>query len=106
MKLLFECATGKDWKIVMYEVYDVVPGFAFPYFFFHYFLCVYILCNLFVAVIIDTFNSAGRELPCTPDHMEVFQNCTHISPSLFLRSHSPVHRSQAGRRMRSASVSC
>ena len=77
--MLFECATGKDWKIVMYEVYDVVPGFAFPYFFFHYFLCVYILCNLFVAVIIDTFNSAGRELPCTPDHMEVFQNCTRTS---------------------------
>jgi len=105
--LLFECATGKDWKIVMYEVYDVVPGFAFPYFFFHYFLCVYILCNLFVAVIIDTFNSAGRELPCTPDHMEVFQNCAHLSPSLFVRSRSPAPPlPQAGRRMRSASVSC
>jgi hypothetical protein len=75
MKLLFECATGKDWKIVMYEVYDVVPAFAFPYFFLHFFFCVYILSNLFVAVIIDTFNSAGRELPVTPDHMMVFQSC-------------------------------
>ena len=42
---------------------------------FHFFFCVYILCNLFVAVIIDTFNSAGRELPVTPEHMAVFQNC-------------------------------
>jgi hypothetical protein len=75
MKLLFECATGKDWKIVMYEVYDIVPEFSFLYFFFHFFFCVYILCNLFVAVIIDTFNSAGRELPVTPEHMAVFQNC-------------------------------
>ena len=75
MKLLFECATGKDWKIVMYEIYDIVPEFSFLYFFFHFFFCVYILCNLFVAVIIDTFNSAGRELPVTPEHMEVFQNC-------------------------------
>lgn len=75
MKLLFECATGKDWKIVMYEVYDIVPEFSFLYFFFHFFFAVYILSNLFVAVIIDTFNSAGRELPVTPDHMAVFQNC-------------------------------
>eukprot|EP01050_Picozoa_sp_SAG11_P005114 SAG11_NODE_347_length_10420_cov_5.267997_2_plen_2091_part_00 len=74
MKLLTECASGKDWKIVMYEIYDVVPGFAFFYFFLHYFFCVYILCNLFVAVIIDQYGSSKRELPVSRKNMEVFQN--------------------------------
>ena len=75
MKLLFECSTGKDWKIVMYEVGDVAGDtFAFGYFFCHYFFSVYILCNLFVAVIIDTFNSSLRELPVQPENMLVFRN--------------------------------
>ena len=75
MKLLFECSTGKDWKIVMYEVSDVAgDGFAFGYFFFHFFFSVYILMNLFVAVIIDTFDSSLRELPVTPENMIVFRN--------------------------------
>jgi hypothetical protein len=74
MKLLFECSSGKDWKIVMYEVGDVAGNaFAFYFFFFHFFISVYILSNLFVAVIIDTFASSKRELPVNTDNMVVFQ---------------------------------
>lgn len=74
MRLLFECMAGKDWKIVMYEVQDQSSA-AFWYFFAHYLLAVFILTNLFVAVIVDGYNKAQREvdLDITRDNMEVFQ---------------------------------
>jgi hypothetical protein len=76
MKLLFECSAGKDWKIVMYEVYDEAPVFCFLYFFSFFFFAVYILTNMFVAVIIDNFSSCLREgsLPIKLSNMTVFRD--------------------------------
>ena len=88
MRLLVECASGKDWKIVMYEIYPVVPGFAFFYFFLHYFFAVYILLNLFVAVIIDQYGSSLRELPVSRKNMEVFQSMWQAH-SIALRQTDP-----------------
>ena len=67
LKLLFQCATGQDWKFVMYAVGGEpgMPGSisatAFIYFGSFFFLSNYILLNLFVAVILDNFSASMRE---------------------------------------------
>lgn len=67
IKLLCQCATGQDWKFVMYAVggepghADAPTGLAFIYFMSFFFLSNYILFNLFVAVILDNFQSSMRE---------------------------------------------
>ena len=67
MKLLFQVATGQDWKFVMYAV-GGEPGqpeakatSAFLFFASFFFFSNYILLNLFVAVILDNFSSSMRE---------------------------------------------
>ena len=67
LKLLFQCATGQDWKFVMYAV-GGEPGqpgatssAAFIYFGTFFFFSNYILLNLFVAVILDNFSASMRE---------------------------------------------
>eukprot|EP01052_Picozoa_sp_SAG31_P010413 SAG31_NODE_570_length_14016_cov_10.573543_4_plen_2093_part_00 len=67
LKLLFQCATGQDWKFVMYAV-GGEPGqpgatssIAFLFFGSFFFLSNYILLNLFVAVILDNFSASMRE---------------------------------------------
>ena len=67
IKLLCQCATGQDWKFVMYAVggepghADAPTSLAFVYFMSFFFLSNYILFNLFVAVILDNFQSSMRE---------------------------------------------
>lgn len=67
IKLLCQCATGQDWKFVMYAVggepghEDAPTGLSFIYFMSFFFLSNYILFNLFVAVILDNFQSSMRE---------------------------------------------
>jgi hypothetical protein len=80
IKLLFECMSGKDWKIVMYEV-DLAGGggrtiTSFAFFFLHYFFSVFILCNLFVAVIVDAFDMSMREtqLEVTLENMATYNH--------------------------------
>lgn len=67
LKLLFQCATGQDWKFVMYAVSGepgkpgaIATTGAF-YFISFFFLSNYILLNLFVAVILDNFSASMRE---------------------------------------------
>lgn len=67
LQLLFQCATGQDWKFVMYAV-GGEPGqpggdaaTAFIYFGTFFFFSNYILLNLFVAVILDNFSASMRE---------------------------------------------
>eukprot|EP01043_Picozoa_sp_COSAG02_P112358 COSAG02_NODE_48553_length_333_cov_0.572650_2_plen_88_part_01 len=63
LKLLFQCASGQDWKFVMYAVGGEpgnpggggTPTTAFMYFFTFFFFSNYILLNLFIAVILDNF---------------------------------------------------
>lgn len=47
MRLLFECISGKDWKVVMFEI-ERYNSLAFWFFFLHYFFAVFILQNLFI----------------------------------------------------------
>lgn len=67
IKLLFQCATGQDWKFVMYAVAgepghkDAPVMLGFYYFMSFFFLSNYILFNLFVAVILDNFQGSMRE---------------------------------------------
>jgi|EP01049_Picozoa_sp_SAG25_P007446 hypothetical protein len=67
LKLLFQCATGQDWKFVMYAVSGEPgqPGTSSfngaLYFMSFFFLSNYILLNLFVAVILDNFSTSMRE---------------------------------------------
>ena len=89
MKLLFECSSGKDWKIVMYEVQaETGDAVAFLYFFTFFFFAVYILTNMFVAVIIDQFGACQREdgLSISLDNMIVFQKVW--------RAHALMHESE------------
>ena len=69
LKLLFQCASGQDWKFVMYAV-GGEPGnaggggqttIAFLFFFTFFFFSNYILLNLFIAVILDNFAASMRE---------------------------------------------
>ena len=68
MALLFQCATGQDWKFVMYalEGPDGAKTGIFIYFSSFFFLSNYILANLFIAVILDNFSACLREVspPC------------------------------------------
>ena len=64
--LLFQCATGQDWKFVMYAVAgepgkEGDAGLAFVFFGTFFFFSNYILLNLFVAVILDNFSASMRE---------------------------------------------
>ena len=67
LKLLFQCATGQDWKFVMYAVGGepgqpgAPAGTTFIYFGTFFFFSNYILLNLFVAVILDNFSASMRE---------------------------------------------
>eukprot|EP01048_Picozoa_sp_COSAG05_P009156 COSAG05_NODE_733_length_7644_cov_43.682704_6_plen_734_part_00 len=66
LKLLFQCATGQDWKFVMYAVAgepgkDGISFSGAVYFMSFFFLSNYILLNLFVAVILDNFSASMRE---------------------------------------------
>ena len=69
LKLLFQCASGQDWKFVMYAVGGEPgnpggggsPTIAFMYFFTFFFFSNYILLNLFIAVILDNFAASMRE---------------------------------------------
>eukprot|EP01043_Picozoa_sp_COSAG02_P044742 COSAG02_NODE_4026_length_5886_cov_15.949542_3_plen_252_part_00 len=96
MRLLFECISGKDWKVVMYEV-DSYSSLAFWFFFLHYFIAVFILQNLFIgkcnrdafatciivanpicldtAIMVDAYTKTEREqsLDITKENMQVFQ---------------------------------
>ncbi len=67
LMLLFQCATGQDWKFVMYAVGgepgqpEGMAGETFIYFGSFFFFSNYILLNLFVAVILDNFSASMRE---------------------------------------------
>merc|ERR1712196_402340 len=60
LKLLFQCATGQDWKFVMYAV-GGEPGQPGSISSYAFFFSNYILLNLFVAVILDNFSASMRE---------------------------------------------
>eukprot|EP01052_Picozoa_sp_SAG31_P009474 SAG31_NODE_498_length_14861_cov_3.405026_5_plen_485_part_00 len=73
--LLFQCATGQDWKFVMYALGDDARSGVFIYFASFFFLSNYILANLFIAVILDNFSSCLREqeLEITEDDIAIFK---------------------------------
>ena len=99
MKLLFQVASGQDWKFVMYAVAGEPnnlgqagsPGLGIIFFASFFFLSNYILLNLFIAVILDNFAASMREqeLDISEQDFEEFKymfrmKTTEESPEILL----------------------
>ncbi|XP_065259491.1 voltage-dependent L-type calcium channel subunit alpha-1S-like [Emys orbicularis] len=89
--LLFRCATGEAWQEILLacsygkkcdpesdwtpgEEYTCGTGFAYFYFISFYMLCAFLIINLFVAVIMDSFDYLTRDWSILgPHHLDEFK---------------------------------